>query len=392
MRNRLSAGWVFLLVSGCHAAVPLLPGADAATDAAAAPADVPSPQLDVPSPQFDVPSPQLDVPSPQLDVRSPQFDVPTAPVDVPTAPVDVPTAPADVPTAPVDVPTAPVDVPTAPADVPTAPVDVPTAPVDVPVVRRRSSIGVFRPSDRTFTLDLNGNDHFDGCGVDRCLPAFTAAGDIPVVGDWSGSGRTAIGTYRTSDRTFTLDFNHNGTFDDCSVDRCITGFGSVGDQSLAGDWAGTGRSAIGVFHRPERSFGLDANGDGVFQDCAIDRCIGSFGETGVVAIVGDWAGTGRSAVGIFRPTNQTWTMDRNNNGFFDDCTVDRCTPAFGLPGDRPVVGDWSGTGRASIGVFRPSTTGWVLDANDNGLYDGCAVDRCVDGFGLRDDLPVIGNW
>ncbi|MFZ1994541.1 MAG: hypothetical protein WAU75_10550, partial [Solirubrobacteraceae bacterium] len=33
---------------------------------------------------------------------------------------------------------------------------------------------------------------------------FGNAGDVPVTGDWDGSGRTQIGVYRPSDATFYL--------------------------------------------------------------------------------------------------------------------------------------------------------------------------------------------
>ena len=65
---------------------------------------------------------------------------------------------------------------------------------------------------------------------------------------------------------------------------------------------------------------------------------------------------------------------------------------FGRSGDLPVVGDWEGTGKAKIGVFRPSTGEWILDINGNGQFDGCQADGCVASFGQQGDLPVVGKW
>lgn len=55
---------------------------------------------------------------------------------------------------------------------------------DAGTLRRRSMIGVFRPSDAVWSLDANDNGRWDGCGVDRCTAPFGGLGDIPVVGYW----------------------------------------------------------------------------------------------------------------------------------------------------------------------------------------------------------------
>ena len=79
-------------------------------------------------------------------------------------------------------------------------------------------------------------------------------------------------------------------------------------------------------------------------------------------------------IGVFRPADATWTLD-DGNGIFDGCGIDTCLPGFGGDGDIPVAGDWGGTGASAIGVFRPSDTSWTLD-NGNGAFDGCGVDPC----------------
>ena len=35
----------------------------------------------------------------------------------------------------------------------------------------------------------------------------------------------------------------------------------------------------------------------------------------------------------------------------------------GTPDDVPVTGDWDGSGKSKIGVYRPSTGEWLLDYN-----------------------------
>jgi hypothetical protein len=84
----------------------------------------------------------------------------------------------------------------------------------------------------------------------------------------------------------------------------------------------------------------------------------------------------------------SWFLDLNGNGQWDGCVVDACL-GFGLPGDLPVVGDWTGTGDAKIGVFRDGL--WCLDLSGNGEWDGCSVDACI-GFGLARDRAIAGAW
>ena len=47
--------------------------------------------------------------------------------------------------------------------------------------------------------------------------ALGRAGDLPVTGDWTHSGYSALGTYRPSIGAFTLKYNLDGTPADLSV-------------------------------------------------------------------------------------------------------------------------------------------------------------------------------
>ena len=108
-------------------------------------------------------------------------------------------------------------------------------------------------------------------------------------------------------------------------------------------------------------------------------------------MVGDWNGAGAEKIGVFRPSLGQWFLDLNGNGKWDGSPKDAILGPFGSLGDLPVVGDWDGSGKTKIGVFRPSTGEWFLDLNGNGSFDGCQVDFCH-SFGQPGDLPVVGKW
>jgi hypothetical protein len=256
-----------------------------------------------------------------------------------------------------------------------------------------SAVGVFRAG--TWFLDANGNSAWDGCpqdgGQDLCLyNSFGTTGDLPATGHWDGGAKSSIGVLRPGAGEWFIDRNGNRQWDGCVADGCYA-FGQAGDLPVAGDWNGTGFAKIGVFRHGQ--WYLDANGNGQWDGCGVDRCF-AFGQFGDLPVAGNWGGGIQAGVGVFRAG--TWYLDDNGNGAWDGCQQDggqdRCLyNSFGQAGDLPAAGDWNGDGVAKVGVFRNGT--WYLDYNGNGAWDGCGIDRCYEGsFGMKGDLPVAGQW
>lgn len=257
-----------------------------------------------------------------------------------------------------------------------------------------TNIGIFRPSTGAWYLMTGG-------GVWEKGP-LGGTGYLPVLGDWNGSGISQLGAYDSSRKKWQLDTNDNGIWDNCGKDTCydfMVARNTKNDETpLIGSWDGGAKDSVGVFRfiandgAPEGYWYFDRNGNGKFDGCNTDLCLGPFGTTGDIPVVGDWDGTGIAKIGVFTPETGMWTLDYNGNGNFDGCDIDRCFGPFGHQGDIPVVGDWDGTGIAKIGIFRAESGEWYLDKNGNGQWDGCDVDQCVAGFGQAGDLPVMGKW
>jgi hypothetical protein len=103
-----------------------------------------------------------------------------------------------------------------------------------------------------------------------------------------------------------------------------------------------------------------------------------YGQGGDVALVGDWTGKGYKTPGVFR-AGYFYLRNSNTTGPAD------ITFRFGNPGDIPVVGDWTGTGVDTVGVVRNAI--WYLrDSNTAGPPDTTFV------FGNPGDLPFVGDW
>src|SRR6266446_2382618 len=111
----------------------------------------------------------------------------------------------------------------------------------------QSKIGVFSPLSAVWVLDVNGNGIWDGPGIDRTFN-FGSPKDIPVVGDWNGTGKKKIGVFNPATATWLLDMNGNGVWDGPSVDKIVQ-WGSANDIPLVGNWNGNGsQDKIGVFN------------------------------------------------------------------------------------------------------------------------------------------------
>ena len=250
-------------------------------------------------------------------------------------------------------------------------------------------MGVFR-SGFYWVVDANGDDAFT-------VPpdwtyAFGTYGDAPLTGHWlPGANHDSVGVYE-GNGVFVLDLYDNGigasyTLGNGSV-TC-----SAGDLPVVGDWNGSGTTKIGIYRPSTGQWFLDSDGTGSHI------VVYNFGGiTGDVPVVGDWSATGTSKIGIFR-YGYYWLLDYNGNGSFDGTGPgqDKAFPFGGVPGDVPVVGDWNGDGRGKVGVFRTSCFScgtpnffWVLDTNGDELFDG--ADQAFAFGGVMGDVPVVANW
>jgi hypothetical protein len=275
-----------------------------------------------------------------------------------------------------------------------------TASFQPTVNQLQSRIGVFRSGTGEWFLDDNGNGQWDTGDV--YIRSFGKSGDLPVVGSWSGNGVSNIGTFTPATGMWQLDTNGDGVLD-CAVDTCAGSFGQSGDFPVTREIGGTTGTMIGTY-TPETTVKIngrnrvrrghwrfDNNDNSTFDGCSIDQC-DTFSVVGEIPVVGDWNGTGIEQIALFTSKDGTWYLDRNENEKWDGCNKDKCLGQFGTKGDIPIVGDWDGTGKVRIGVFRPSTSMWYLDLNGNGKLDACGVDACIGPFGQPGDLPVVGKW
>ena len=242
-----------------------------------------------------------------------------------------------------------------------------------------SKVGAF--NNGYWVQDANGNFTWDGTSVDRLIYwSLGQTGEVPVVGDWNGDGKTKVGLYING--TWYLDFNGNGVWDGPNVDKLVY-FGGPGFAPYVGDWNGSGTSKM-AGHK-DGTWMIDFNGNFAWDGPGADKLI-FFGGPGYTPLVGDWNGSGTTKIGAHK--DGIWLLDYNGNFVWDGVTVDKLL-FFGGPGYRPMVGDWNGSGSTKIGAHLNGL--WILDYNGNLSWDGTGVDKLI-FFGGPEYTAMVGDW
>ena len=178
----------------------------------------------------------------------------------------------------------------------------------------------------------------------------------------------------------TVDTWHTAGFNGSTPTSAALSYGQAGDIPIAGDWTGSGVKRVGIFR--SGLWILDTNGDGILN--AGDKVV-SFGQAGDIPVVGDWNGTGTLKLGLYRAG--TFILDLSGHLSGISTGIPDATFAFGLSTDLPVVGDWNATGYTKVGVFRSGS--WLVDTNGDHLLN--TLDKTYT-YGQAGDIPVTGNW
>jgi hypothetical protein len=107
----------------------------------------------------------------------------------------------------------------------------------------------------------------------------------------------------------------------------------------------------------------------------------------------DFTGDGRADIGVFRPSNATWYVQDSNSPQYSAFI-------FGTNTSKPVAGDYDGDSKTDAAVFEPSTGIWkIRRSSDNAVREcawGAQTDIALTGkhFSNANDLVVFrsGTW
>jgi hypothetical protein len=218
-------------------------------------------------------------------------------------------------------------------------------------------------------------------GTVIALNAVAASGSI--FSGWSGNSDCTDGNVKLNS-----DIDCIATFSLASDASSTKRKPTASIASIAGE-----RDRIGVYRPSTGEWFLDRNGSSAWEGCQIDLCAQMFTGSNAIPIVGDWNGSGVTKLGLFAADTSEWFLDANGNGIWDGCGVDICSQSFGASIDLPVVGQWKRRGEDRIAIFRRADNQWQLDINGSERFESCKIDKCLSlGIYRPGDIPVAGDW
>jgi hypothetical protein len=228
--------------------------------------------------------------------------------------------------------------------------------------RSWDKVGIFRQGG--WALDKTGDNVWNAGDVAFSLGIST---DIPIVGDWTGTGVYRVGVFRGG--TWYVDINGDNQWT-WGVDAYYY-YGIPGDIPVVGDWNGDGRSKIGVYRNGV--WFLDWDGNNAWTN-NVDKII-TWGASGDVPVVGDWTGSGTTKIGLYN--NGIWRLDTNGDFIFTPGVDPQYT--LGSAGDIPAP-MWTTTVNTQPVVWRPSNGAWI------------SLLGILAYFGYPGDVPIVGPW
>ena len=164
---------------------------------------------------------------------------------------------------------------------------------------------------------------------------------------------------------------------------------------IAGDWNGDGVDTVGLYDPTTSTFYLwnSIPSKGLNNPSTADA-IFTFGtaETGWLPVVGDWNGDGKDTIGLYDPATSTFYLRNTNNSGNADVTF-----VYGAAGAGwlPIAGDWDGNRRDTLGLYDPTRSVFMLrnttslqGPNDMGYADV----TFLYGQANAGWLPLAGDW
>jgi hypothetical protein len=204
-------------------------------------------------------------------------------------------------------------------------------------------------------------------------------GDIPVPKDYDGDSEEDIAVWRPAEGNWYIR-NDNGSPYQWGLD---------GDIPVPADYNGDGHTQLAVW-RPTDGYWYIQDGSPQNYDDPANYHRFQWGLDGDIPVPGDYNGDGNIQLAVWRPTDGYWYIqDGSPQNYYDPADYHRFQ--WGLDGDIPVPGDYSGNGYYQLAVWRPTEANWYIQ---NGLpqsYDPELSYQLI-RWGLEGDKPFSADY
>ncbi|HKP69955.1 MAG TPA: FG-GAP-like repeat-containing protein, partial [Pyrinomonadaceae bacterium] len=208
---------------------------------------------------------------------------------------------------------------------------------------------------------------FSGSTTDTTGLNVTISGG-PVIYTISVGGLRSSGQLRVSLPAGTVqDVLGNPNTASTSTDDTVTFIKRTAQYDFDGD----GKADIGIFRPSNGQWWINRSSSG-------QTTVGTFGASTDLITPADFTGDGKTDIAFYRPSNGVWFILRSEDFSYFSLP-------FGTTGDVPVPGDFDGDGKADLTVFRPSTSAWYIRRSSDG-------GTTIQGFGSSSDIPVPADY
>jgi hypothetical protein len=267
---------------------------------------------------------------------------------------------------------------------------------------KRTDIAVWQPINGTFHV-LTSASEWRTPGEWKLDAGYTPApGDVPQGGDYTGDGKDDFTVYRPSTGTWyglTSDSNWAAPWT-----RTLSASGytpAPNDDPVSGDYTGDGKDDFTVY-RPSTGDWYVETADTAqpyAANPAWTRKLGTYvpgyaPSADDVALGGDYDGDSKDDLAVYRPSTGDWYVLRSDSNYTTVSTWKVGATGSGYawaPEDVPVPGDYNGDSKTDLAVYRPSTGDWYVAESVAGS-ESTYANSWTRKYGIAGDVPVSGDY